>query len=298
VCLRSVEGKTAQNLAEAYMVQQSCVTVLVGKNELLVEGLRRILIGADFCVAATAPSIDAALTSVLAEDVRILLIFNVDVDQNAIGAQVKRFKERCPTAFILLLADSFQLSDDNVVAGFRSGANAYVMNPSCNTLIKSLELVMAGETILPPTTLSLLLRQYDELASRKTAFAGIEVGSGGSRSHPLKLVLREHDELAASEFEQSAVMHISSAPFLEPSNSHDPRLSAREQCILRYLIDGDSNKIIARKIDIAEATVKVHVKALIRKIRVNNRTQAAVWGMNQKSANKADQAAAALASRP
>jgi two-component system nitrate/nitrite response regulator NarL len=32
--------------------------------------------------------------------------------------------------------------------------------------------------------------------------------------------------------------------------------------------------------DITEATVKVHVKAILRKIRVHNRTQAAIWGMN------------------
>ena len=38
--------------------------------------------------------------------------------------------------------------------------------------------------------------------------------------------------------------------------------------------------MIARKIDIAEATVKVHIKAILRKIRVQNRTQAAVWAMN------------------
>ena len=54
------------------MSQQPCVTVLVGKNELLLEGLRHILIGADFCVAATAPSIDVVLASVLAEDLRHL----------------------------------------------------------------------------------------------------------------------------------------------------------------------------------------------------------------------------------
>jgi two-component system nitrate/nitrite response regulator NarL len=35
--------------------------------------------------------------------------------------------------------------------------------------------------------------------------------------------------------------------------------------------------------DIAEATVKVHVKAILRKIRVQNRTQAAIWGMNNGS---------------
>ena len=58
------------------------------------------------------------------------------------------------------------------------------------------------------------------------------------------------------------------------------KLSAREKCILRCLLNGDANKVIARKVDIAEATVKVHVKAILRKIRVQNRTQAAIWAMN------------------
>jgi two-component system nitrate/nitrite response regulator NarL len=62
-----------------------------------------------------------------------------------------------------------------------------------------------------------------------------------------------------------------------------PQLSPREKAILSCLIEGDSNKCVARKINIAEATVKVHVKAILRKIRVQNRTQAAIWGMNNGS---------------
>jgi len=62
-----------------------------------------------------------------------------------------------------------------------------------------------------------------------------------------------------------------------------PLLSPQEKVILRCIIEGDSNKSIARKIDITEATVKVHVKAILRKIRVQNRTQAAVWGINNGS---------------
>jgi two-component system nitrate/nitrite response regulator NarL len=45
------------------------------------------------------------------------------------------------------------------------------------------------------------------------------------------------------------------------------------------LVKGLSNKIIARKLDIAEATVKVHMKSVLRKIRVANRTQAAIWAL-------------------
>jgi two-component system nitrate/nitrite response regulator NarL len=57
-------------------------------------------------------------------------------------------------------------------------------------------------------------------------------------------------------------------------------LSPREVQILRHLMTGHSNKAIARALDISEATVKVHLKALLRKVRVSNRTQAAIWAMN------------------
>jgi two-component system nitrate/nitrite response regulator NarL len=45
-------------------------------------------------------------------------------------------------------------------------------------------------------------------------------------------------------------------------------------------MDGYSNKAIARKIGISDATVKVHVKAILRKARLRNRTQAAIWAMS------------------
>ena len=57
-------------------------------------------------------------------------------------------------------------------------------------------------------------------------------------------------------------------------------LSPREQEILQALVTGASNKLIAIKLGITEATVKVHLKTLLRKIDVNNRTQAAIWAMN------------------
>jgi two-component system nitrate/nitrite response regulator NarL len=56
-------------------------------------------------------------------------------------------------------------------------------------------------------------------------------------------------------------------------------LSEREEQILKDLVKGLSNKTIARKLDIAEATVKVHMKSVLRKIRVANRTQAAIWAL-------------------
>ncbi|TPG21598.1 DNA-binding response regulator [Sphingomonas koreensis] len=57
-------------------------------------------------------------------------------------------------------------------------------------------------------------------------------------------------------------------------------LSDREIEILRCLVIGYPNKLISRRLDISEATVKVHVKAVLRKLKVQNRTQAAIYALH------------------
>ena len=64
-----------------------------------------------------------------------------------------------------------------------------------------------------------------------------------------------------------------------PSLRNHHGLSEREAQILDGLVKGHANKVIARTCEIAEATVKVHMKSILRKIRVDNRTQAAIWAM-------------------
>jgi hypothetical protein len=43
------------------------------------------------------------------------------------------------------------------------------------------------------------------------------------------------------------------------------------------LQNGKSNKVIARELGLSEATVKVHIKNVMRKLGVANRTEAAIW---------------------
>jgi two-component system nitrate/nitrite response regulator NarL len=57
-------------------------------------------------------------------------------------------------------------------------------------------------------------------------------------------------------------------------------LSEREVQILRCLLNGHPNKVIAKKLNITEATVKVHLKGVLKKISAANRTQAAIWALN------------------
>jgi len=66
-------------------------------------------------------------------------------------------------------------------------------------------------------------------------------------------------------------------------------LSERELEILRWLIMGCPNKVISRHMDISEATVKVHVKGVLRKLGVKNRTQAAIWAANHGMRSRCDE---------
>src|SRR5262249_11302415 len=56
-------------------------------------------------------------------------------------------------------------------------------------------------------------------------------------------------------------------------------LSPRERQILISIAEGKSNKLIARQFSLTESTVKVHLKAVLRKLGKQNRTQAAIWAI-------------------
>ena len=64
------------------------------------------------------------------------------------------------------------------------------------------------------------------------------------------------------------------------------QFSPQEERILKNIADGDPNKVIARALGIADATVKVHVKNILRKLGVGNRTQAAIWATRHGLAHR------------
>lgn len=79
--------------------------------------------------------------------------------------------------------------------------------------------------------------------------------------------------------EEMMVLAHRDQPEKAPAASPLSLLSPREMTILGSLKEGDSNKLIARKLDIAEATVKCHVKMILRKLNVKSRFEAAIWAM-------------------
>ena len=213
------------------------IAVVLGPNTLVREGLARILRVANFRVLTSASDFDNALLSSLLRPESVLLVVHLDHDVDHAVKLIELFKERQPNGRVAVLAD--RCDPSHVVSVLRAQANAFfVRDTTLDAFIKSLELVMLGEIILPGEILPLIVGPADEkwtpAHQRNTA------------------VLAD----AARE------------------------LSVGERRVLRCLVDGDPNKLIARKCDITEATVKVHVQAILQKIRVRNRTQAAIWALN------------------
>jgi len=54
-------------------------------------------------------------------------------------------------------------------------------------------------------------------------------------------------------------------------------LTEREKQVLKLVASGLTNKMIARRLDVAEGTIKVHVKALLKKLGMRSRVEAAIW---------------------
>lgn len=126
-----------------------------------------------------------------------------------------------PSTYVVVLNGGLSWKPADILNAFRHGISAYLTQQRQELFLKTLEIVLLGETVVP------------------------------------------RDAVMASE------RHEERAPVL----------SKRELDILKELAKGDTNKVIARVFCVTEATVKVHVKSILRKLRLQNRTQAAVWGV-------------------
>jgi DNA-binding NarL/FixJ family response regulator len=220
--------------------------ILFGKSILLREGLARILRAGNFRIIASVSSAND-LPPGKSTPHPLFLIVHTGDDFDAAVEQIELLRGRHPDGRIAIVADHYRPKD--LTSAFRAGANGYFINAiTCDRFVKSVELVMLGETIFPPAFLSFILDP--------------DAGAANGATNP-----------PDNSVESGEPILLAATPLLSP----------REKLILHCLIEGDSNKCIARKMDIAEATVKVHVKAILRKIRVQNRTQAAIWGMNNGS---------------
>jgi two-component system nitrate/nitrite response regulator NarL len=215
-------------------------TVLVHPSRIFSEGLRRILAGTRFQLSCVAASPDRVPMKYLNTGGDLLFIVG-SKDLAGTAENVRFIVRRHSSARVTVIGDHGTASE--VMSAFGAGASAYLRETmNAKALVKALELVMLDETVLPSEFIK-------------------------------DVVIKELAGIQDSTLETRATDRPDGPA---PPNCN---LSSREAAILRYLVDGFSNKNIARKLVITEATVKVHVKAILHKIRAKNRTQAAIWAM-------------------
>ena len=217
-------------------------TMIVGASALFREGLSRILGPAGFRVLASKSAFSEIDTGEFPRADSCLLLIRCDDSSHSLIPRLRAIKQECPFIRIALLGQHWPPSE--IAAAFRAGANAYFAEATASDeFLCAIGLIMLGHQAVLPIE---FVPSPSDLGSQGRW--GMQVPK------PVEL-----DRNLLNE----PILH----------------LSPRETSILRYLSQGASNKLIARDIKISEATVKVHVKAILRKIGVANRTQAAIWAM-------------------
>jgi two-component system nitrate/nitrite response regulator NarL len=223
-------------------IAEDVPTALVAASSFVREGLTSFLSGTRFRVLErAAPSGEAAGPS---PDRQAPALILAALDDAASIEAARRLRELCPEARLVVFgrADAPGTLPKDLCFGAQAVLDRDIDR---GTLVKALEVVMSGVTVQSSGLFSWLLDRpgaaYD--------------GPGDQR----QILLGGSPEAAQAGV---TICHP---------------LSSRELNVLRCLADGASNKVIALKFDLAEATVKIHVKNILRKLKTQNRTQAAIW---------------------
>ena len=100
----------------------------------------------------------------------------------------------------------------------------------------------------------------------------------------LRAIRRAHagEIVVAEALTGKLVAHMQSGQPSERPASDIDKLTPREKDILACLALGESNKFIARKLDLAESTVKIHVQNVLKKLKLTSRVQAAVIAVEHR----------------
>ena len=141
-------------------------------------------------------------------------------------------------------------NEDDLAAALQAGADGYLLKTvELDSLSDSIIKVLEGESVVSPEMMTKLVAAFRSRPSLRSMGLVTPAEAGRNEGAPAP----EQDDSALS------------------------LLSAREREVLALVSHGDSNKVIARKLDIAETTVKVHVQHVLRKLQLSSRVQAAVY---------------------
>jgi len=176
-------------------------------------------------------------------------------------------------------ANSLQAAFDSLSSGERP--NLILSDPSADT---HAEFAVMRRITTEFTTVSVVIITNDLRSS--VVDQAIESGARGflpldlspaALEMLLKLVLMGENIFPGPHHLRAEVANAGPRSGGSSAEALSAPLSQKEREVLGCIGSGMSNKLIARNLNIAEATVKVHIKSVLRKTSLRNRTQAAIW---------------------
>jgi len=135
---------------------------------------------------------------------------------------------------------------------------------------------------LKPETPVVILSTYDNptYVARAHALGACDYVTKGTRREDLVRAVKAAAD-GESPIEAGLLYSIAATLESKKSAGEDLALTNRESQVLRHIALGLSNREIANSLQISIETVKEHVQNILRKIRVSDRTQAAVWAVRR-----------------
>ena len=231
---------------------RSIQLLLVDDHSLFRRGLKALLSQDErFRVAGEAGDVGEALRCLAQQRPDVILLDNHLPGVRGVDA-IPALKEAAPAARVLMLTVSE--NENDLAAALQAGADGYLLKTvESDQLTDTIEKVMEGESVISPEMMTKLVAVFRSRpsAAPKAVPAVAPVGT------PLAPAVPREAASAAD------------------------LLSPREREILLLIARGDSNKLIARELDIAETTVKIHVQHILRKLGLSSRVQAAVFATSQ-----------------
>ena len=253
-------------------------TIIIEPRLLVREALESLMENHSYhFVDGASSAADIENSSIVAEGPKLIVLSALSAE-NAVAEAVS-IRKLWPDSKIVLLFEHLSPADfQPLITSQLDGCVPLFVSP--HTLFSMLDLVMikdvrvmvVGDARGPAVPSP----QIDESQQRKVGKA--QLGNSGQEVMAGNMLMLRHAQsptngAGTSELEAGDGMQCA------PTFRNFPKLSEREAQILDGLVKGHANKVIARTWDIAEATVKVHMKSILRKIHVGNRTQAAIWAL-------------------
>ncbi|WP_202900041.1 response regulator [Acidovorax sp. JHL-9] len=224
------------------------VTLLVVDDHNLFRRGLVALLGQDPRLQVVGEAGDAAQAMRLAPALRpdVILLDNHLPGVTGVDA-IQGLREVSPASRVLMLTVSEDSQD--LATALRNGAQGYLLKTIDGDLLaQAIHRAAAGEPVVSPELMGKLVAAFQSQGAPQANGALASSLSG-------------------------------KAPAAEQSGTP---LSPREEDVLREIARGASNKEIARALDIAETTVKIHVQHILRKLGLSSRVQAAVYASDRQ----------------